>query len=131
VWARSESLLSDGRTSDVPGQALQLLPIIAMHPLATVQIDPPHLRHRQVWRRSVFSGLDAFPRYQSQRRLPCPFAADPNAHRGSAIAGSECGVLELHLRGLGVSLIDVETASMLPQNHLDAISDAASDLSRF
>jgi len=49
VRTLSESLLCDGRPSDVPGQPLQLLPIVPMHHW----IDPPNLRHGQVWNRDV------------------------------------------------------------------------------
>ena len=38
----SESLLRDGRPSDVPRHALQLLSVAPVYPLPTVQIDPPN-----------------------------------------------------------------------------------------
>src|SRR5690606_33625151 len=131
IWALSESLLRDGRPSDVPRQALQLLSVPPVYPLPTVQIDPPNLRHGQVSKRGVFGGLCALSRHQSQRWLPCPISANLDPQRGSVIASSECGMLELHLSGLGVCLVGVETAAVLLQNHLDAISDATGDLSRF
>ena len=40
-------------------------------------------------------------------------------------------MLELHLGRPGVCLIRIETATVLLENHLDAISDATDDLSRF
>ncbi len=47
------------------------------------------------------------------------------------VASGQRGVLELHLGRLGVCFIRIEAASALAQNHLDVISDAASDRSRF
>ena len=105
VRTLSESLLRDGRPSDVPRQALQLLSVAPVYPLPTVQIDPPNLRHGQVSKRGVFGGLCALSRHQSQRWLPCPISANLDPQRGSVVASSECGMLELHLSALGVCLI--------------------------
>ena len=91
----------------------------------------PNLRHGQLSKRGVFGGLCALSRHQSQRWLPCPISANLDPQRGGVVASSECGMLELHLSGLGVCLIGVETAAVLLHNHLDASSDATGALSRF
>ena len=112
VRALGESLLRDWRPRDVPGKALQLLSVMAVHPLPAIQIDPPHLRHREVWKSSVFGGPGAISRHQSQRRLPYPIAADLDAQGCCVIASSQRGMLELHLGRLGVCLIRIETAEL-------------------
>jgi hypothetical protein len=122
--------LCNGRTRDVPEEALQLFSVSAVDPLLAVQIDPPNLCDGLVCNGRIADGLRAITLHQPQRWLTSPCSTDLDAQGRRAVASGQSGMVELKLGGVGIGLVGVETAAVLLQYRLDASSDASSDPGR-
>jgi hypothetical protein len=122
--------LCNGRTRDVPEEALQLFSVSAVDPLLAVQIDPPNLCDGLVCNGRIADGLRAITLHQPQRWLTSPCSADLDTQSRRAVTSSQSWVLELKLGGVGIGLVRVETAAVFLQYRLDAVGYARSDPGR-
>jgi hypothetical protein len=63
--------------------------------------------------------------HQSPLGLACSIATDADTQCSRVAANSQRGMLPLHFGRLGINLLRIQSAPMLPQNSVDSVSDAA------
>ena len=128
VITAAEPLLRKRRTCDVPRQPLYLFSVETVDPLLAVQVNPANLRDRLIRQRLTHGLLLDISEHESELRLPCPVTADADSQRCGVVAGSQGGMLQLHLGRLGIALLGVQAPPVLLQNRVDAVGYAASNV---